>query len=256
VARRRGSKAGIVLLVMLIVLVGVLFVADRIAANVAEDQIAQQAKKELAAREITETGDPKVSIAGFPFLTQVLDGKYKKITITFNRPKVNNVQLNDLKLVASTVRADAHAVLNGTGDVVADQVSGTATMTWEAVKPLLQLAGLPKGVDPAQADLKIVNNQATLTIPMSYSGFNFHLTAKGNLAVESGVVRVKLTEVTSDLGQTPPVVQSLIKQYQNQLTATIKIPAFPYKLVVNKVETSDAGLLAVATASNVKLAGG
>ena len=36
----------------------------------------------------------------------------------------------------------------------------------------------------------------------------------------------------------------------------LRVPALPYKLVVNRVETSDAGVLIIATASDVTLAGG
>src|SRR3954466_12486202 len=93
VAARRGSKIGIVLVILLMIIVGVLFVADRIAVHSAEDRIAQQTRKELVARNVSMASDPRVSIAGFPFLTQVIGGKYKKITISVNQPKVNNVQL-------------------------------------------------------------------------------------------------------------------------------------------------------------------
>jgi hypothetical protein len=246
---------GIVLLVLLLILGGALVVADRVAAGAAEDQIAQQAKKELVAREITTSGDPKVSIAGFPFLWQVIDGKYKKITIDIARPKINNVQLENLQIVASTVRADAQAVLNGTGDVVADQVSGTASITWASVRPLLQLAGLPSGVDPAKAELTVTNNKVQVKVPLSINGYNFKLIANGTLVVDTGKVLVKLDSVGSDVGSVPQVVQNLIKQYQDRLSVTVRIPAMPYKLVVNKVQSSDTGLVMIATAENVKLAG-
>ena len=246
---------GIVLLVLLLILGGALVVADRVAAGAAEDQIAQQAKKELVAREITTSGDPKVSIAGFPFLWQVIDGKYKKITIDIARPKINNVQLENLQIVASTVRADAQAVLNGTGDVVADQVSGTASITWASVRPLLQLAGLPSGVDPAKAELTVVNNKVQVKVPLSINGYNFKLIANGTIVVDTGKVLVKLDSVGSDVGSVPQIVQNLIKQYQDRLSVTVRIPAMPYKLVVNKVESSDTGLVMIATADNVKLAG-
>lgn len=253
--RRRGSKVGIVLLVLLLILGGALVVADRVAAGAAEDQIAKQAKKELVARQITTDGDPKVSIAGFPFLWQVIDGKYKKITIDIARPKINNVQLEDLQIVAVTVRADAQAVLKGTGDVVADQVSGTASITWDSVRPLLSLAGVPSGVDPSKVELNVVDNKIQLKVPLSVNGYNFKLIANGTLVVDTGKVIVKLDDVSSDVGSVPQVVQNLIKQYQDRLSVTVRIPAMPYKLVVNKVQSTATGLMMIATASDVKLAG-
>ena len=246
---------GIVLLVLLLILGGALVIADRVAAGAAEDQIAEQAKKELVARQVTTDGDPKVDIAGFPFLWQVIDGKYKKITIDIAHPKINNVQLENLQIVASTVRADAQAVLNGTGDVVADQVAGTASITWDSVRPLLQLAGIPSGVDVSKVELTVVNNKIQLKVPLAVNGYSFKLIANGTLVVDTGKLIVKLDDVGSDVGSVPQVVQNLIKQYQDRLSVTVRIPAMPYKLVVNKVETTNTGVLMIATASNVKLAG-
>lgn len=255
-AARRGAKVGIVLVVLLMILGGVLFVVDRVAVHAAEDQIAQETKKELVARQVETASDPKVTIAGFPFLTQVIDGRYQSISIAFDRPKINGVQLSGLQLVASTVRADARAVLDGTGDVVADEVTGTATMSWDAVRPLLEFAGVPSTIDPSKVELKVHNDQVQVRVPLSYNGLNFGVIARGNLAIDRGKLRLRLSEVASDAGAAPQIIQNLIKQYQNQLQVTIRVPAMPYKLVVNKVESSDAGLLMIATATNVQLAAG
>jgi hypothetical protein len=254
VARRRGTRLGVVLLVLLVLVGGGLVIADRVAASMAENQISAQAKKEMVARKITAASDPKVTIGGFPFLTQVLAGKYEKITIAFDRPDISGVQLDRLELVASTVRADASAVIRGNGSVVADKVTGTANMGWDAVRKQVQLAGLPSGFDPSKVEVQVLNNQVQLRIPLQVNGVSFALRATGTLAVEAGKVRLQLTSVTSDQGDPIPVVQNLVKQYQDRLRATVNIPALPYKLVVNKIETSDAGVLLIATAANVTLA--
>lgn len=254
-ARSRGAKVGIGLLVLLLIVLGVLVIVDRVAAGEAEKQIAQQSRKELTARDVSTPSDPKVSISGFPFLTQVLAGKYDKITINIAQPKVNNVQLDKLDVVANTVRADAQSVLKGTGDVVADKITGTATISWENVRPLLQLAGLPQGVDPSQVELKVVNDQIHLRVPFTINGSKFAVTAKGTLIVESGAVQVRLDEVGSDAGNAPAFVQNLIKRYQKQLAVRIKIPQMPFKLVINRVESSSSGLMMIASAADVKLSG-
>jgi hypothetical protein len=251
---RRGTKIWIGLLVLLLILGGGLFVADRVAANAAENQIAAQAKKEMVARNITAAADPEVHIGGFPFLTQVLNGVYERITITFDRPDINGVKLNSLELVASTVRADAAAVMRGTGDVVADKVTGTATMSWETVRAQVQLAGLPSGIDVSKVEVKVVDNKVQIRVPVSVPGVNFALRATGIMTVEAGKVHLQLTSVSSDLGDPPPIVQNFVKRYQDQLKATVNVPALPYKLVVNKIETSDAGVLMIATADKVTLA--
>jgi hypothetical protein len=255
VAARRGGKIGIVLVILLMIIVGVLFVADRIAVNAAENQIAQQTRKELVARNVTMASDPKVSIGGFPFLTQVLGGKYQKITISVNQPKVNNVQLATLDVVAETVHADAQAVMNGTGDVVADKVTGTMTLGWDAVRSIVVLAGLPQGIDPSKVDLSVNNNDVQMKIPLAINTFSVTVIAKGSLEVQAGKVQVHLASVTTDKGDLPPTVQNIVNGYAKKLSATLNVPQLPYAMVINKIQSSADGLLIVATAANVKLTG-
>ncbi len=65
------------LLVFVVVLLALLVAADRVAAYVAAQQVAGKVRTSamLAA-------DPKVKIAGFPFLTQAFAGRYDRIDVT------------------------------------------------------------------------------------------------------------------------------------------------------------------------------
>lgn len=255
---RRGTKLGIGLGVTLLVLLGALVIADRVAASVAEDRIAAEAKKELVARDITAPSDPRVSIGGFPFLTQVLAGTYQNITINFDRPETNGVQLRDLKVVATSVRADTQDVMNGTGTVTAGQVTGTVNLDWEAVRGLIQLAKLPN-IDPKNIQLTVVNNRIEARFPLSFAGQSVTLRATGGLEVSEGKVRVQLDDLATEGSNLPPALNALARNYIQQnrsaLAGTINVPEMPYKLVIKKVETSDAGVLMIAAADNVVLAG-
>jgi hypothetical protein len=235
------------------VLGGVLFVADRMAANAAEDRIAAEVKKELVARKVNSPTDPEVRLGGFPFLTQVVGGRYERITIDIDQPEIDLVKLTALRVVATDIRAEASSLLRGAGDVVADRVTGTASMTWEQVRPLLELANLPTAVDPAVVDLKVINNQVELRVPLAVSGFRTTIIAKGQVAIEAGRVRLRLTDVATDAGSLPPAAQNLIRQYQQRLTVTIRVPALPYSMVVNSVESSETGLEMTASADKVSL---
>ncbi|WP_432834520.1 LmeA family phospholipid-binding protein [Dactylosporangium sp. CA-092794] len=254
-AASRGAKIGITLVVLAVVLIGAFFVVDRIAANAAADRITQETRTQLAANDVHYDGDPQVSIDGFPFLTQVLAGEYKKITISLTRPQVNNVKLDTLTVEARSVKADAQDLLNGRGDVVAGEVVGNASMSWDNVRPLLEVAGLPSSIDPSQVDLRVVNNQIEMRVPLQYQNIHVTLIAKGSMIVETGKVRLKLESVTTDQGNLPPQVNNFIKQYQNRLQVTVKLPGLPYNLVVNSVRTTDAGLQVNASAADVKLTG-
>ncbi|MER7275744.1 DUF2993 domain-containing protein [Dactylosporangium sp. NPDC000244] len=252
---RRGAKIGIVLVVLAIILVGVFVVVDRIAAGAAEDRITQETKAQLAAKDVKYEGEPKVDITGWPFLTQVLAGEYKKITISLTKPELNNVTLDTLTVEARSVKADARDLMNGKGDVVAGVVAGNATMSWDNVRPLLEVAGLPSSIDPSNVDLKVVNNKIEMRVPLTFRGVKVTLIALGSMVVETGKIVLKLESVTTDEGNLPAQVNSLIKQYQNRLQITVKLPGLPYNLVINSVQTTDAGLQVTASAADVKLTG-
>ena len=254
-AARRGSKIGITLVVLLIILVGVLAVVDRVAAGVAEDRITKETKTQLAANNVTYEGEPQVKITGWPFLTQVIAGEYTKITIGLSKPQVNNVKLDNLAVEARSVKADARDLMNGKGDVTAGVVSGNASMSWENVKPLLEVAGMPSSIDPSQVGLKVVDNKIEMRVPLVFSGIKVTIIAKGGMVVETGKVRLKLDSVTTDQGSLPAQVNNLIKQYQSKLQVSVKLPGLPYNLVVNSVQTTDAGLQVTASAADVKLTG-
>jgi hypothetical protein len=57
----------VVLVVLVVVLAGLFVVADRVAANVAESRISDQAATEMRNRGITSAQEPDVSVGGFPF---------------------------------------------------------------------------------------------------------------------------------------------------------------------------------------------
>jgi hypothetical protein len=255
VAASRGAKIGIVLVVLAIILVGAFIVVDRIAAGAAEDRITEETKTQLASNNVKYEGEPDVSITGFPFLTQVIGGEYKKITISLTKPQVNNVKLDTLTVEARSVKADARDLMNGKGDVVAGVVAGNASMSWDNVRPLLEVAGLPSSIDPANLDLKVVDNKIEMRVPLVFSGIKVTIIAKGGMVVETGKVRLKLDSVTTDQGSLPAQVNNLIKQYQSKLQVSVKLPGLPYNLVVNSVQTTDAGLQVTASAADVKLTG-
>ena len=250
---RRGGKVGIALLVIGGVLAGGLVIADRIAVGAAEDRIADQAGQELSARKITTASGPTVDIAGFPFLTQVLAGSYDKITVKIPAPLANGVQFENIDLVMSTVKADAAAIIKGTGQVTATRVTGRATLGWDAVRTALQVAGLP-GVEPSAVSVSVVNNAVTVKVPVAVAGQQAVLVASGALQVEQGKIRLKLTDIRAE-GTVTAVTQRAINEAKGKLAINLNVPAMPYRLVINEVTTSAAGVLIVASADNVVLAG-
>lgn len=249
----RGRKIGIGLLVMLVLLLGLVIIADRVGAGVAEDRIAQQAATELKKAGATTASEPKVEIGGFPFLTQVLGGTYDKITITADKPQSEDIKLETMTIVASDVKAAASDLLNGRGPVTANQITGTATMSWDTVRSLISLANLPVPFDPATLQVTVVNNNVELRLPLELAGYRTTLVANGTIAVAEGQVNLKLSDIKAEGVELPRQAQTVLNSIKNRLTATIRTPKMPYTLTIRNVETDANGVRVTATAADVQL---
>lgn len=146
--RRRLTITAIVVLVILILLV----IADRAAAAYAENRIATQIKTSGFPVK------PKVTIAGFPFLTQVAARDVGQMTIS-----ASNVPEGPLDI--ASVNATLHGVhvnssFNG---ATIDQLNGTALITFAG---LSQAAGVGDGIalsDGGNNEVKASVNLGFLT---------------------------------------------------------------------------------------------
>lgn len=247
----RGGKLAVKLLVAFLVVGGGLVAADRIAVRVAANRIGQEVKAVLESRG-TAVETPKVTIEGFPFLTQVMAGEYEKIGIDIDHPKISGVQLVNLDLTARDVKADTGAVLAGTGSVKASEVAGTASLTWETIRQILTVAGLP-GVDMSEVRVTAQDSQLRLRVPVPVLGPGVALVGTGTFELVDGVVNLRVSEVQAEGGPLPAVLQRQIDQIK--LSATLGLPELPYQLRVERVTPTAAGLTVRAVARDVTLAG-
>jgi hypothetical protein len=158
-----------------------------------------------------------------------------------------------MTIVASDVKAAASDLLNGRGPVTAEQLTGTATMSWDTVRTLIQLANLPVPFDPATLQVKVVDNNVELRLPIALAGFETTLVAKGQISVADGKVNLKLTDVDAEGANIPQAARRLLDQFKSRLTASIRTPQMPYTLTIRSVDTDANGVRIVATASNVQL---
>ena len=252
-AASRGRKIWIVLLILVVVLGGLFVAFDRIAAYAAERTIASQTKKELVARDITSPSDPTVAVGGFPFLTQVARGRYDKITIHVDHPTSQGVTLDALDITAKGVNASTDALMNGTGQITADDVSGTTSLGWDAVNKLMKTSGFGGSGATASA---LPDGRVRVKVPVSVAGISTTIVATGDLSVGQGAVHLKINEVSTEGGSLPSVLSNLVGSIKQSLSVDIKIPQLPYNLVIRDVKASEHGLAVSATAANVPLSGG
>ena len=248
--RRRGV---VVLIVLLGLFCALVVVADRVAAYAAETTIASQAAQQMAANDVTSPAQPDVTVTGFPFLTQVLRGRYDQVTIVVDQPTAGGVTFDRITLVATGVHAALGAITSHQGQITADLVAGTAEISWQSVTSLLDLSAVP-GVDLSTVQLSVVDDQIRLRIPIAVAGQRATLVATGSVAVAAGTVRLQVNQVTAEgSAAVPSGVTAQVKRELNGVE--IRIPVLPYRLVVNRVQTTSSGIVATASAEGIVLAG-
>lgn len=245
--RRRGRKALVTLLVLLLVLAGLLVVADRLAVGVAERAIADQVKQELAKQD-AQSSDPKVAVEGVPFLTQVVDGKYRHISILLTdvRGPVqgNTVDVPRVDVDARNVKASIDTLRSGQGDVTAESVDGVATITYDSLAKLLDRPGLTLG---EQGGKLVVN------YPADVLGVKLTLKGTADVTVADNKVALRFNDLTADGLPNLPLAKALLVNYAKDLSIDVPLPELPFRLHLRKVEPKAEGLVVTADARDVPL---
>lgn len=245
--RRWGRRLLIIFIVLVVVLGGLLLVADRVAASVAERAISDEIAKELVAQEVTSSA-PDVSVGGFPFLTQVLSGKYESIKIGLRDLEGNvegeGVRVPRLDVDARDVSAPLETIRNGQGDVVAQTVNGTATIAYASVVALMDRPGLR---------LSERDGGLFVTAPLEIAGQRITVSGTAQLSIAEGRVQIRFRDLTTDGLPQLPGAEAVVNQYAQQISISLALPELPFKLDLKEVEARSDGLAVNAQALNVAL---
>ncbi|MDT4991528.1 MAG: hypothetical protein QOH97_1420 [Actinoplanes sp.] len=245
--KRRGRGLLITVIVLLVIVAAGLAVLDRVGASYAEGVIADKVAQQVANQKAT-SDKPDVTIEGVPFLTQVADGRYQEIKIelaNFSGPAGNGrtIKMPVLDIRAKDVVASVAALRNG-GKIVATTVTGAGTIDYATVQSLVE----QKGVQLGEKDGKL-----TLTAPVRILQQTVTVNGTATLSVEHNIVSVHFDSVSAPGLPQIPLVQNLLTNYAKNLSVSIKVPALPLKLAVQKVQPTAAGLVITAGASDVQL---
>ena len=144
-------------------LVGVLVVADRVAAGVVADRLAERLP------------GCSVDVTGFPLLTQLVAGELDEVAVDVPRPDVR------LRLTLSGVSL---------GDRSVRGVSVVATVPWQALTDRLSARGRQVTVTAEGRRLAITGRRTTVLATVAVAG--------GELRVEPDAVRVFGQELPID----------------------------------------------------------
>ncbi|MET8120266.1 DUF2993 domain-containing protein [Micromonospora sp. NPDC005189] len=246
--RRRGRKLLIGLFVLLLVVAGLLVVADRVAVGVAEREIAKRVSQEVT-KQGAQSAEPDVEVAGTPFLTQVLDGRYQKITINLRDVQASvegdAVRLPVLDVTARNVRASLDTLRTGKGDVVADTVNGAGTISYDSLAALLNRPGLTLGEQ---------NGKLAVTAPVDILGQKLTVSGTADVTVaDNGAVALRFNDLDAAGLPNLPLARALLNNYAKGISVDVPLPDLPFQLAVREVRPLPEGLAVTADAKNVPI---
>jgi hypothetical protein len=226
------------LLVVVLLLLGLAVVADRVALGIAEDRVGEQ----IAAKGGLG-GTPAVDIAGFPFLTQAVGGRYEEVRISLTAAELRQPEGTRADVVLRGVHVPLSAALSGSvREVPVDRIDGTATLSYDLLSAQL-------GPDTTLA------REATglrITRTVEVLGRALRLTAVGEVTLDGSDLVVDVDEAT---GAGVEVPDFLLDPAADLLDLRYRVPALPFGLELTAVTPSAEGVDIRVAARDTVLSG-
>lgn len=233
------------LLIAVVVLGGLLFGADRIAAHYAASQVASVVEKDahLAHR-------PKVVVKGFPFLTQVVSGHYRHIEVTatdvFEHGETNSGAVLHLDFAGVQISA-SKALGNAVKTVPVKKVTGSVAIPFADLQTAAGISGVTiTGAAPGRTDGIL----ATDVVRVGPTSATVLLT--GTVTFVGNSVVVKPTAIAMANGKpAPAAVRASVLAHA---VLSVRLPGLPPGVVITGVSVASADVVVALGARNLVLA--
>jgi hypothetical protein len=224
----------------MLIVTGVLLVlaliADRVAVQVAESAVATRLQGELKLAD-----KPQVTAHGFPFLTQLLGGRYDDIEVTAKG--VTAQQFSGLTVHAHLrgLRAPFSALTQGVDEVPVDHVQGTVGLPYDQIARATNIPGL-----------SLTANGDSVRVAGTVTVLGQTLTASAHARAE---VRDGTVIVTADHAQVLGVrlPAALLPLVERGLSFVVPVQNLPFGLRLTGVRVTRADLQVSAEADHVVL---
>lgn len=214
------------LIITLVVLIGLLVAADRIAVHVADAKVAEQVQQQGRL-----AGAPEVDITGFPFLTQAVGGVYDDVHITLTAADLGQPAGTTADVSLRGVHLPLSSALSGSvSRIPVDRVEGTATLSYALLSS--QIGG--------DTTLQYAADGLRLTKTVSILGQSVPLTAVGRVGLQ-GDVLVITAEQASAAGVNIP--SAVVSRASSALNLRYRIPALPFGLRLTGVRPTPGGVV-------------
>ncbi len=247
--RRFGSRRTRWLVAVLVVVALLFVVADRVAAAVA----STQAVKQVVKRSEGLTGKPDVSFGGFPFLTQVLSGKYTDIKVGIDGltpPGGPHIQHVSAHLKGAHIPL-SKALHNNVTRIPVDHVAASVTLGYADLNSFLKN-------QPGQITLSPGSDGAVnVSAHVNEEGIQADVSGSAKLQADGG----ELTVIPNDLhvsgaGGLGDLLDSLGGLAGLFPPIPVPLPDLPFNLRIESVHSDSNGIDLAATADHVVLDAG
>jgi hypothetical protein len=231
------------LLVVVVVLALLLVVADRVAAGVAERQVAQtiQESEGLADR-------PEVDIAGIPFLTQALRGDYRQIDVTIHGLTAEqDLTIDELDGRLNGVRVPLRDVVQrSVSSAPVDLATATGRTNFDALNEAAKTR-LPS--DRLTATFGAGSAPDRLSVTGSYASPVGAIAVRGEARIVIQDGDLVVTAVPDSLS-IPSRLRDVVARL---LDLSFRLPDLPFGFQARSVAVSPEGIAVTATARDVTL---
>jgi hypothetical protein len=219
------------LIVTLVVLAVVVVAADRIAAAVAQNQLAAMAQKEAAKYQV-RSADTSVKIGGFGFFPQLIKEKFSKVTLTMGKPAFSKVPGENLTVDMTDVHVPRSLLFKQTGTVTVGKTDMQVRLSPRELGRLAvkttTIQGLSTEVVGGKLHLKYAANGINLDVPV--------------------VPQIKDGKVTLDVGDLPGSMPAALK---SQLASGVELPQLPFNAQLTSVSIQDNAVVLAATVQDL-----
>ncbi|MEU1209852.1 DUF2993 domain-containing protein [Nocardia sp. NPDC005825] len=223
------------LLILLVVLAIALIVGDRVAVGMAQNEIARQIAADYKLPE-----QPKVTIGGFPFLTQALDGTYSDIGIRIGDWSDPDISVRDLDVELTNVSAPLGDVVNKrTENLTAETATATARVPYDTVQRYA-----PAGVESISDSPEGLRVAGTFTV----AGIPVPATVFVTVALADNGIVVTPTSIQPAAGGPTLSLAAL----SEALTFTIPLEKLPLGARLTSITPASDGLHVTAVAHTVR----
>jgi hypothetical protein len=231
------------IILIIAVVLGALFVAaDRLAVEFAEDEAADRIRSSQGL-----TGNPEVSIRGFPFLTQVANKQLDEVDVNLDGITAG---AGGQEIQISRMRAELRDVNleNNFSSATADRATGSAHISYEDLSQAMG-PGITVGYGgPDKAGKGQVKITGRFELPLVDQTFERSVVSTVRV-VDGDTIRLRAQEIP---GAEVPGLEELIRK---TIDFDRKISGLPEGLELEKVVVTEDGVDISVTGSRVKLAG-